>query len=86
MHTTSLNKFNSTFTATGTAEKYENTATLAIEAANPAITSIIICPETIFTNSLIPRLRGLNINDKNSIITKNGIKYPGIPDGQNRLK
>ena len=86
MHTTNLKRFNATFTATGTAEKYENTAMLAIDAANPAITSIIICPDTIFANSRIPRLIGLNKNDKSSIMIKNGTRYPGIPDGQKRLK
>ena len=86
MHTTSLNIFSNTLIITGNTAKYETIVTLAIETAKPAITSIIICPETMFANRRIPRLTGRNRKDINSIKMKNGIKYPGIPVGQKRLK
>ena len=45
---------------------------------------IIICPEIIFENNRKPKLTGLNIYEKNSIITSKGANIFGNPEGKKR--
>ena len=40
----------------------------------------------MLANNLIPRLKGLEINDKSSIGTRRKDKSVGDPDGKNKLK
>jgi hypothetical protein len=74
-----LKIFNRTFTIIGIITNGEVTAAPANNIANPAITFIIKCPETMFANNRIPRLIGLKKNDMISITIKKGIMYDGIP-------
>ena len=53
---------------------------------NPAIIFSRTCPANILANNLIPRLKGLERKDNNSMGTNKGASVGGDPDGKNKLK